>query len=161
MSDEDYMRLAIQEARLALKEGNRPIGCVLVLNNKVVSKGHNKIYSSHNRLAHAEIIALETAKDTLFENMGKATLYTTYEPCPMCLGACIICRLKKVVFGVDLDDSGATHLKDAFPLSFSQTEFQTEFVGGILQDECEQVYREDKLNITDFQKAKLNKESNL
>lgn len=96
------MRLALEEADAAAQKGNWPIGCVIVVDGQVIAKSHNLVYSSENRQAHAELIALEAARPQLFKRPGEAVLYTTYEPCPMCLGACLNSRLKRVMYGVDL-----------------------------------------------------------
>jgi len=103
MSDEDCMWLAIEQAEIALREGNWPIGCVIELYGGIISQEHNRVYSLRDRTAHAEILALGKVQSKLEENKGIATLYTTYEPCPMCFGAAILSRVKRVVSGVDLD----------------------------------------------------------
>ena len=140
MTDENFMKEAIKEAKIALSEGNWPIGCVIVLDGKIISRAHNKVYSNKDKLAHAEMLALNKAKDILRENKREATLYTTYEPCPMCFGASILSRIKRVVSGIDLDNSGAMHLKENLPLLFKQDRFYVEFTNGILADECYRVF---------------------
>lgn len=141
MTDEDFMRLALHEAEIATQKGNWPIGCVIVLDGQVIAKAHNLVYSSESRLAHAELIALEAAQPQIFKRLGEATLYTTYEPCPMCLGACLNARLKKVVYSVDLNDSGAVRLIEHLPQLYKDGDYNTEFVGGVLAAESEAVYR--------------------
>jgi tRNA(adenine34) deaminase len=153
MTDEDYMRLAIEQANLATSKGNWPIGSIIVLDNKVIASAHNLVYSSKNRLAHAELIALEAAQPKLFNRLGEATLYTSYEPCPMCLGACLNGRLKRVVFGVDLNDSGATRILKHLPGLYTQGEYNTEFVGGVLNDECEAAYRKGEVAVLQARKT--------
>lgn len=141
MSHETFMRQAIAEAEVAVSKGNWPIGCVIVLDNEVIAKAHNLVYSSKNRLAHAEMLALTAAQPQIFNRPGEATLYTTYEPCPMCFGACLNARVGKVVYGVDLNESGAVHLQDYLPGLYTSGGYDTEFEGGILAEECEAVYR--------------------
>lgn len=141
MNDEDFMRLAIAEAETAINKGNWPIGCVIVLDGQVIAKAPNLVYSSENRLAHAELISLEAAQPQIFKCPGEAILYTTYEPCPMCLGACLNARLKKVIYGVDLNGSGAVHILDNLPPIYKEGDYNTEFVGGVLTSECEAIYR--------------------
>lgn len=142
MTDEDYMRLAINEGRAAVSKGNWPIGCLIVLDGEVAAKGHNLVYSSENRLAHAELVALEAAQPHIFKRLGEAIMYTTYEPCPMCFGAALNARLKRVVYGLDLNESGAVQLKSHLPNLYAAGDYETEFIGGILADECESLYRE-------------------
>ena len=141
MTDEDFMRLAIAEADAATAKGNWPIGCVIVLDGQVIAQAHNLVYSSENRLAHAEVLALQAVQPLIFSRPGEAVLYTTYEPCVMCLGACLNARLEKVVYGVDLNDSGATGLLDHLPALYGSGDYDTTFVGGMLADECEAAYR--------------------
>ncbi len=140
MDDEYYMKEALKEARKALQEGNWPIGCVIVLNNNVIARAHNQVYSKKDKLAHAEISAIKQATALLRENKGKAVLYTTYEPCPMCFGACILSRIKKVVCGIDLDNSGAMYFKENLPLLFKQDKFSVDFTTGVLAEECHETF---------------------
>ncbi len=138
--DEDYMLESLKEAEIALKEGNIPIGCVIVRNNKIISRDHNQIYTLKDRLAHAEILALKKVQKELYDNKRQATIYTTYEPCPMCLGAIVLSRLKRVVYGVDLDNSGAINLLDNFPLLFQGKKWKPEYTAGVLADQCKDVF---------------------
>lgn len=86
------------------------------------------------------MIAIKQIQDILKDNNGQATLYTTYEPCPMCFGASILSRIKRVVSGIDLDKSGSMFFKEHLPLLFKQDKFHVDFVNGILADECYQVF---------------------
>jgi tRNA(Arg) A34 adenosine deaminase TadA len=69
------------------------------MNNKIIARSHNEVYSKNDKLAHAEMIALQKIKKTLLKNKNKVRLYTTYEHCPMCFGACILSRIRKIVCG--------------------------------------------------------------
>ncbi|MDD5340857.1 MAG: nucleoside deaminase [Patescibacteria group bacterium] len=140
MDDENFMEEALKEAKVALSEGNWPIGCVIVLDGKIISRAHNQVYSKKDKLAHAEMIALQQVKEILHENKGKAILYTTYEPCPMCFGASVLNRIKKVVCGIDLDNSGAMYFRDNLPLLFKQEKFSLEFKTGVLAKKCHEVF---------------------
>lgn len=139
-SDEQFMSEAVKEAELAVSEGNWPMGCVLVLGDEVIARSHNTGYTDKNRMAHAEIKALTEAQTILEANRGQVTLYTTYEPCPMCFGAIVINKIKKVVTGVDLDQSGCLNLQDHLPPFFSQPKFHFEITRGVLAEECKAVY---------------------
>ncbi len=86
------------------------------------------------------MLAIKQVQNILHENKRKATLYTTYEPCPMCFGATILSRIKRVVSGIDLDQSGAMFFKENLPLLFKQDKFNVEFCNGILADECYKVF---------------------
>jgi len=144
MNDELFMKKALKEANKALDKGNWPIGCVIVLDNKIIARAYNQVYSQNNKLAHAEMLAINPVKDILLKNKRKATLYTTYEPCPMCFGAIILSRIGRVVSGIDLDHSGSMYFKDNLPLLFKQKNFEVEFTNGVLADECYKVFIKGK-----------------
>lgn len=143
--DEQFMREAIKEAALAIDEGNFPIGCVIVLDGKIIARAHNTGYTDHNRLAHAEIKALTIAKDILEQNRGRATLYETFEACPMCFGAILLSKIGRVVSGINLDQSGSLHLQDHLPPFFAQPKFHFEITRGVLEDECKAVFMKGKM----------------
>lgn len=140
MNHESYMKEALKEAEIALKEGNWPIGSIVVLENRIISQAHTQASSLKNKLAHAEILALNKAQKEIYGKPGQAVLYTTYEPCPMCYGASILSRIKTIVYGVDLDDSGATYFKENLPSCFKRDEFSMEIISGVLAKECAEVF---------------------
>lgn len=146
MNDDYYMKEALKEAELALKEGNWPIGAVIELNGEIISRDHNQVYTL-NRLAHAEKLALDlpNIQKILKENKKQATIYTTYEPCPMCFGAIILSRIKRVVCGIDLDNSGSMYFRDNLPLLFKRDNFYVDFTSGVLADECAKVFMASEL----------------
>jgi tRNA(adenine34) deaminase len=140
--DEFYMFEAIKEAEKALQRGDYPIGAIVVLDNKIISRDGNRTYSSNNLLAHAEINTLiKIPRDFLKENKNKLSLYTTYEPCPMCFGAIIQCYIGKLFHGIDLDNSGATNMKKNFPKFYDFSKRgEIKIIGGILEDKCRDVF---------------------
>lgn len=141
MTDKEFMREALKEAALAQKENNWAIGCVIVLDDTIIARGHNEVYSSKNRLAHAEINAIAALQAEHFEYTGKdLTLYTTFEPCPMCFGAILMSGIRNVVSGVNFDNSGATASIEHIPLFFTQPRFRTTFTTGVLAKECAQMW---------------------
>jgi len=141
MADDNFfMREALNEARIALEEGNWPIGCVIVKDGKIIAKSHNQVYTLNDKTAHAEMLAIKQVQDILRVNEGMVTLYTTYEPCPMCFGALILSRIKRVVSGINLDKSGAMFLRDNLPILFKQDKFSVDFTKGVLADECYEVF---------------------
>ncbi len=144
MNDENYMRIALQEAEIALKEGNWPIGAVIELGGVVISQAHNQVYTL-DRLAHAEMLALREVQGLLKQNPKQATPYTTYEPCPMCFGGAILSRVRRVVCGIDLDNSGAMYFREKLPFLFKQDKFKVEFYSGVLANECAEVFMRSKL----------------
>lgn len=145
IKDEQFMQEAIKEAKLAVDEGNWPMGCVIVLNGEIIARAHNTGYADKNRMAHAEIKALTEAKDTLEQHRGEATLYSTYEPCPMCFGAIVLNKIRRVVTGIDLDESGCLNLQDHLPPFFQQSKFHFEITRGVMPNECRVVYMRGKM----------------
>lgn len=144
-TDQKYMREAIREAELAANEGNWPMGCVVVLDGEIIARAHNTGYTDKNRMAHAEIKALTNAKDILEQHRGEAILYTTYEPCPMCFGAIVLNKIKRVVTGIDLDESGCLSLQQYLPPFWQQKKFHFEITRGILSKECREIYMKGKM----------------
>ena len=103
----DYMLEALKEANKAFSAGEVPIGCVIVKNNKIISRSHNKKESTHLATSHAEIIAINKACKKLKNwRLLDCTLYVTVEPCLMCCGAIIQTRIKKIVYGIDNENYG-------------------------------------------------------
>src|SRR5512132_1269550 len=124
MSDEAFMRRALELARHAREEGEVPVGSVVVLDDKVVGEGWNRPIAARDPTAHAEIQALRAAASALGNyRLSGATLYVTLEPCEMCLGAMFHARIARAVFGA-LDPKKKV-LKP-----------QTVLEGGVLAEEC-------------------------
>ena len=100
MTDEEYMQLALQEARAADVIGEIPIGAVLVVEGEVVARAHNMRETWNDATAHAEVIVIREACKKLGRwRLEGAVLYVTVEPCPMCSGAIVNSRIDKVVYG--------------------------------------------------------------
>lgn len=129
--DEKYMREAFREAELALSEDEVPIGAVVVCKGRVISKGHNMTERLTDPSAHAEMIALTAATESLGGKYLKdCTLYVTVEPCPMCAAALAWAQLGRLVWG-------ASDSKRGFSLySPSLLHPKTETRSGILETEC-------------------------
>ena len=106
--DQYYMRMAIQEAEKAFDAGEVPVGAVIVRENKVLGRAHNQVKLLKDPTAHAEMLALTQACETLeAERLPQTTLYVTLEPCPMCVGAMILARIERLVFGAREEKTGA------------------------------------------------------
>ena len=107
MTDEQWMKIAIDEAHLAIDENEIPVGAVLVKENKLIAKAHNRPIINSDPTAHAEIEVLRKAGKKLMNyRLPKTTLYVTLEPCAMCLGAKIHARIERVFFGASYSKSG-------------------------------------------------------
>ena len=129
-TDDDFMAQALHEARAALAAGEIPIGAVIVLENKIIGRGHNQTEQLRDVTAHAEMLALTAADNHLGNKyLTDCTLYVTVEPCVMCAGASAWAQLRAVVYGTE-------ELKTGFrrhgPLLHSRTELR----GGVRAGEC-------------------------
>ncbi|HEY3198113.1 MAG TPA: tRNA adenosine(34) deaminase TadA [Nitrospirales bacterium] len=103
-----YMTLALEEARAAAAAGEVPIGAVLVVDGSIIGRGHNQRENWQDPTAHAEMIAIRGAAETLHSwRLLDSTLYVTMEPCVMCVGAAILARIKRLVFAVRDPKAGA------------------------------------------------------
>jgi tRNA(adenine34) deaminase len=139
------MREALKEAKIALKEGSWPIGCVIVLDNKIIARAPSSVIAKRNRLAHAEMLALAKAQKYLFDLKSRVTVYTTYEPCPMCLGAIVIMRAKRVVSGINVDGSGGMELLKSMPRQYNDNKHKIEHTKGVLAKECFELFMKSPL----------------
>lgn len=137
--DEHFMRRALELAAVAESEGEVPIGALLVRDGEIVAEGWNRSIGQHDATAHAEVEVLRKAGQVL-ENyrLLDTTLYVTLEPCPMCAGALLHSRVKRIVFGAtDLKAGAAGTVLDLFE---SQAAYHyAEVEKGLLEDECKAV----------------------
>ena len=119
--DEKFMKEALRQAKKAYAMEETPIGCVLVHEGKIIARGYNKRNKKKNTLAHAEIIVIDKASRVLGDwRLEECTMYVTLEPCPMCSGAIINSRLKRVVYGARDPKAGCCGgLTDLFALPFN------------------------------------------
>ena len=100
MQDENYMKIALQEAQKAFNADEVPIGAIVVMENKIISRAHNQVELLNDSTAHAEILALTTAFNGLGSKyLPEACLYVTVEPCLMCSGALYWSKIGRIVFG--------------------------------------------------------------
>jgi tRNA(adenine34) deaminase len=105
--DEQMMGFAIEQARAAAAQGDVPVGAVIVLDGKIIASGRNRRELDHDPTAHAEIVALREASQALGHWRVEGTLFVTQEPCPMCAGALVNARVKRLVFGCLNPKAGA------------------------------------------------------
>lgn len=140
--DQQYMRIAIEQAQLAAQSGEVPVGAVLVKDGQVISKAFNKPIANHDPSAHAEMLAIrETALAEENYRIPGSTIYVTLEPCAMCSGAMLHARIDRVVYGAPDPKTGAAgSVLDIF--SSKQINHQTSVEGGIMSEECGQLLRD-------------------
>lgn len=134
--DISYMKLAIEEAKKAEKIGEVPIGAVIVWNDQVISTAHNLRETTQDAVTHAEILAIQQACQKLGTwRLEEAELYVTLEPCPMCSGAIILSRIKRVVYGAKDPKAGCAGTLMNL-LTDERFNHQAEVVSGVLEEEC-------------------------
>lgn len=130
------MKKAIKEALKAYKKGEIPVGAVVVVKNKIVSRAHNVKETKNDPTAHAEILAIKKAgKKFNSWRLTDATLYVTKEPCIMCAGAIVHARIKRVVYGCD-DPKGGGVVSLYRILQDPRLNHQVEIKRGVLEEEC-------------------------
>jgi tRNA(adenine34) deaminase len=138
-TDEYYMREAIKEAKKAEDLREVPIGAILVIDGKIISRAHNLRESKQSAVAHAELLAIEQAcKETGSWRLENAHLYVTLEPCAMCSGAIILSRVSRVVFGAS-DPKGGCAGTFMNLLQDERFNHQSEVKSGVLEAECGQL----------------------
>jgi tRNA(adenine34) deaminase len=141
-SDETFMKMALDEAFRGLREGEVPVGAVLVAEGEVVARAHNMPISLHDPTAHAEILALrEAARRRRNYRLPKSDLYVTVEPCLMCAGALLHARVGRVVFGTVDPKSGACGSVYRV-LSGCGKNPPVAVVSGVLEGECREIIQE-------------------
>ncbi|MGV3467139.1 MAG: tRNA adenosine(34) deaminase TadA [Heyndrickxia sp.] len=136
LDDEHFMRLALEEAKKAARINEVPIGAVIVLDNEVVGSAYNLRETTQDATTHAEILAIQEACNRVGSwRLENAVLYVTLEPCPMCSGAIILSRIKRVVFGASDPKAGCVGSLMNL-LDDKRFNHQCEVTSGILAKEC-------------------------
>ena len=134
MDHEEYMRQALDLAREAMEAGEVPVGCVVVWEGRVVGRGRNRREEDKDALAHAELIAIRQANETLGGwRLHKADLYVTLEPCPMCAGGIVNARIPRVWYGAADTRFGACG--SALDVFAAPLNHRPQVTGGILAEE--------------------------
>ncbi len=131
-SDEHFMKQALKEAELAFEEGEIPVGAVVVCENKIIAKDHNRVERLNDATAHAEMLAITAAENHLGSKyLNECTLYVTLEPCTMCAGGLYWTQIGKVVIGAMDKERGFS--RHQLPVLHPKTVVKT----GVLQNDCE------------------------
>ena len=133
--DEKFMLAAIEEAKKAYQINEVPIGAVVVKDDEIVGTGYNRRETDKNAIYHAEMMAIDNACKKLGGwRLWQCEIYVTLEPCPMCAGAIINSRLKRVVFGsYDYKAGSCGSVVNLFELPYNH---KPECIGGVLADDC-------------------------
>ena len=133
--DEEFMLEALTEAQKSYEIGEVPVGAVVVKDGEIVGRGHNLRETDKNALRHAELIAIDEACTRLGGwRLWQCDLYVTLEPCPMCTGAIINSRIKRVVFGAfDKKAGSCASVVNLFELPYNH---KPELISGVMENEC-------------------------
>lgn len=138
-NDDYFMRIAIEQAKIAEENGDVPIGAIIVYENQIIGKAYNQREQLKDPTAHAEIIALTQAAAFLESwRLNGCTMYVTLEPCPMCAGALVLARIDRLVYGCDDPKTGA--VKSLYNIvQDERLNHRLEVSTGILEKECSQL----------------------
>lgn len=140
--DERYMRQAVKLAKKAAANGDVPIGCVIVYNDKVIARGYNRRNLDKTTLAHAEILAIKKASKFLGDwRLEECTMYVTLEPCQMCAGAIVQARIPKIVIGCMNPKAGCAGSVINL-LDIKQFNHQVDITRGVLEEECSSMMKD-------------------
>lgn len=142
MSDEQYMKMAIDEARIAYNEDEVPIGAVIIKDGVVISKAHNLREGLKDPTAHAEILAIKGAAKALGGwRLEGCDLYVTIEPCPMCAGAIVLARIRRLIYGAPDPKAGACgSVMDV--IANPKLNHKVEVVQGVMIQECSRIIKD-------------------
>lgn len=135
MKDEGWMDTALEEARAAGAAGDVPVGAVVVLNDEIIARGRNRREQDGDPTAHAEIVALREAARVIGHWRVEGTLIVTQEPCPMCAGAIVNARVRRLVFGCSNPKAGAVATLYQL-VSDPRLNHRVEVRGGVRDVEC-------------------------
>jgi tRNA(adenine34) deaminase len=137
-----FMYESLKLAQKALYDGEIPVGAVVVRENRIIGRGYNQTEKLNDPTAHAEMIAISAACSAIGEKyLSNCTLYVTLEPCPMCAGAIIWSRMKRVVFGASDEKSGACGT--LFNIAQNKhLNHQAEVIQGVLESECSELLKD-------------------
>ena len=137
--DEKYMKEALKEAKKSLLSDDVPVGAIIVLNNKIIARGHNMKEKNNDPIQHAEIIAIKKASKKLNDwYLKDCIMYVTMEPCLMCAGALIQSHIKKLVYGVKNEKFGYVDSIDKI-LNNKQNNHIVDVKGNILANESKKL----------------------
>ena len=146
MDEPSLMRLAIQVARKGIAAGQSPFGSILVKEGDVVASTHNTVWRDTDPTAHAEVNCIRSASKALGTiDLAGCTLYSTCEPCPMCLAAIHWAKVDRVVFGATIDDAASSgfrelHVSAKILAEMGRSPLKVE--GGLLHEECASLFEE-------------------
>ena len=141
-TDELWMQEALRAAQRALEAGEVPVGAVIVHQGKIVGRGFNRNIADSDPTAHAEVVALREAGAAIGNHrLGDCALFATIEPCPMCAGALVHARIRRLVYGADDPKAGAVHSVMQV-VNHPRANHHIEVRGGVLAGRCAELLQE-------------------
>lgn len=136
MTDEELMRVALEEAQLSLEDDDVPIGAVVARGSEIIARAHNQRELRNDPTAHAEILALREAAEAIGSwRLGGLTMYVTLEPCAMCAGGLVLARIDRLVYGPADPRAGAALSLYNIPQD-PRLNHEVEITTGVLEEEC-------------------------
>jgi putative hydrolase of HD superfamily len=138
MAHEEFMARALLEAEVALRRGDRPIGTVIAHNGKIIASASNTFATDKSHIAHSELKAIQACASYLYHHGTECIIYTTVEPCVMCLGAIVMANIRHIVFGMPDRYIGARSVMQHNEHIGQRVH---NYLGGVLEDRCIEVYR--------------------
>ncbi len=141
-SDQKFMQVAIEQAKIAEDNGDVPIGAVIIYQDRIIAKGYNQREQLQDPTAHAEIIALTAAAAEIESwRLNECTMYVTLEPCCMCAGALVLSRMDRLVYGCDDPKAGACRSLYNI-VQDERLNHRLEVTAGVLADECSELLQD-------------------
>ena len=144
-AEKKFMQMAIQEAQNGIRKGHGgPFGSVIVKNGVVIGKGHNQVVKNNDPTCHGEIMAIHKACKTIQSfDLSGCELYTTGEPCPMCLAAILWANISKVYYGCTIEDTAKIGFRDSIFYQFQKDEeAKSKFAKMLDREDCLKLYDE-------------------
>lgn len=132
-----FMKEALKQARLAYDEGEVPVGAVVVCDGRVIAEAHNRVESTSDASAHAELLAMRDASTVIGRRLSRCVLYVTLEPCAMCMGAAMNFRIGGIVFGAF--DFAAGCAVSCCELAKGSAIWRIPCIGGVDAEECKSI----------------------
>lgn len=141
------MTIALNEAELAFEENEVPVGAIVVFEDRIIGRGHNRTQQLHDASAHAEMIALSAAYNYFADwRLENCTLFSTLEPCAMCSGAAVLSRIKTIIYGARDPKFGACGSIFEIPTD-KRLNHRIEIVGGIMADDVKSLMKQFFLRV--------------
>lgn len=144
MDESDFMRLAIEKAREGIAAGQAPFGAVIVNGEHVLAAAHNSVWSDFDPTAHAEINAIRRAAKLISGiDLETCVIFSTCEPCPMCLAAIHLAKVRHVIFGASITDAADAGFSELFIRARALAKMggsPLKVEGGLLRDECRALF---------------------